>query len=62
VSPLFHDVIPFDEPWESLLEGVRKQVGSKAKVDGAKCSSGSEVLAKQVGMLCRQLLLEDRGN
>ena len=62
VSPLFHDVIPFDDPWESLLEGVRKQVGSKAKVDGAKCSSGSEVLAKQVGMLCRQLLLEDSGH
>lgn len=62
VSPLFHDVIPFDDPWESLLEGVRKQVGSKAKVDGEKCSSGSEVLAKQVGMLCRQLLLEDSGH
>lgn len=62
VSPLFHDVIPFDDPWESLLEGVRKQVGSIAKADGEKCSSGSEVLAMQVGMLCRQLLLEDRGH
>lgn len=59
VEPLFSDVIPFDDPWESLLEGVRKQVGSTAKVDGEQCSSGTEVLAKQVGMLCRQLLLVD---
>jgi len=62
VEPLYSDVIPYDDPWESLLEGVKKQVGSTAKVVGEQCSSGSEVLAKQVGILCRQLLLEDRGH